>query len=137
MTTHDEPSNERTRGVELLISTVLRAGVMTSFVLVVAGSIITFARAPALMRSPEALSHLRAPGAAVRHSLHEIMSGLARLDGPAIIMTGLLLLIATPVLRVAASIMIFLYERDLAFVVITTVVLLLLLLSFLLGSTTG
>ena len=50
---------------------------------------------------------------------------------------GLLLLIATPVARVAASIVLFARERDFTFVIITTTVLLLLLLSFVLGATGG
>ena len=50
---------------------------------------------------------------------------------------GLLLLIATPVARVAASIFLFARERDFTFVIITTTVLLLLLLSFVLGAAGG
>jgi uncharacterized membrane protein len=42
-------------------------------------------------------------------------------------------LIATPVLRVAISVLAFVYQRDRTFVVITTVVLALLLTSFVLG----
>jgi uncharacterized membrane protein len=48
-------------------------------------------------------------------------------------MAGLLLLIATPVLRVAVSILAFVYQRDRAFVAITSIVLALLLTSFVLG----
>jgi len=47
---------------------------------------------------------------------------------------GLLVLIATPVTRVAVSIVAFIRMRDRRYVVITTVVLALLLLSFFLGS---
>lgn len=50
---------------------------------------------------------------------------------------GLLLLIATPVARVAASIVLFARERDITFVIITTTVLVLLLLSFVLGAAGG
>jgi uncharacterized membrane protein len=52
-------------------------------------------------------------------------------------MAGLLLLLATPVLRVAVSILAFIYEKDGIFVMITSIVLALLLLSFVLGRVTG
>lgn len=51
-----------------------------------------------------------------------------------VMMMGLLLLIATPVMRVAVSILAFAVQRDWRFVAITSVVLALLLLSFLLGN---
>jgi uncharacterized membrane protein len=50
---------------------------------------------------------------------------------------GLLLLIATPVMRVAVSVLIFVHQRDWTFVVITSVVLVLLVLSFVLGRVEG
>jgi len=46
-------------------------------------------------------------------------------------------LIATPVMRVAVSILVFVYENDRIFILITCVVLALLLLSFLLGERRG
>ena len=52
-------------------------------------------------------------------------------------MAGLILLIATPVARVAVSVLVFVVERDGAFVLITLFVLILLLLSFLLGKAGG
>jgi uncharacterized membrane protein len=52
-------------------------------------------------------------------------------------MAGLLLLIATPVLRVAVSVLAFVYQRDRTFVIITSVVLTLLLASFVLGKAGG
>jgi uncharacterized membrane protein len=48
-------------------------------------------------------------------------------------MAGLLLLIATPVMRVAFSVLVFVYQHDRVFVVITSIVLTLLLVSFVLG----
>ena len=46
---------------------------------------------------------------------------------------GLLLLIATPILRVAVSLLGFALQRDRAYTMISAVVLLVLLISFLLG----
>jgi uncharacterized membrane protein YfcA/uncharacterized membrane protein len=59
----------------------------------------------------------------------EVWAGLLVLRPQAVIVLGLLLLIATPVLRVAVSIVAFAVERDGRFVVITTIVLLILLFS--------
>jgi uncharacterized membrane protein len=62
-----------------------------------------------------------------------VIRGLEHSQGRAIVMAGLLLLIATPVVRVAISVLAFVYQRDRTFVVITSVVLALLLTSFALG----
>ncbi len=59
----------------------------------------------------------------------EVWAGLLVLRPQAVIALGLLLLIATPVVRVAISILAFAVERDRRFVLITTVVLLILLFS--------
>lgn len=67
------------------------------------------------------------------HSLQEVWAGLLGLHPQAFIALGLLLLIATPVLRVAASVVAFAIERDRLYVVITLVVLAILITSFLLG----
>jgi uncharacterized membrane protein len=52
-------------------------------------------------------------------------------------MAGVLILIATPIMRVALSVVVFVLEGDRRFVAITSTVLLLLLLSFLLGRAGG
>jgi uncharacterized membrane protein len=67
-------------------------------------------------------------------SLIDVLRGTRELRGQSIIMLGVLVLIATPVIRVAASIAIFAAERDLAYITITSAVLLLLILSFLIGA---
>jgi len=66
-----------------------------------------------------------------------VWEGVLHLRGSSIVTAGLLLLIATPVLRVAVSIFAFVYQKDWTFVIITTVVLALLLLSFWLGKGGG
>src|SRR5579863_1345743 len=63
------------------------------------------------------------------HTFSDVWAGVLVLRPQAIIVLGLLLLIATPVLRVAVSIVAFAVERDGRFVVITTIVLLILLFS--------
>ena len=68
----------------------------------------------------------------------QIWAGLLALQPQSIIALGLLVLIATPILRVAVSIIAFALERDYRFVVITALVLVILILSnFLLGNIVG
>ena len=62
-------------------------------------------------------------------TFNQVWAGLLTLQPQSVIMLGLLLLIATPVMRVAVSIFAFAVERDWRLVVITTVVLLILLFS--------
>jgi uncharacterized membrane protein len=127
------PQDERVRKVELAISALLRIGVLTSLLVVLAGTALTFVHHPHYLSSRHDLGPLTKPGAVFPHSLPSLIHGLEQGQGRAIVMAGLLLLIATPVLRVAVSVLAFVYQRDRTFVVITTVVLALLLTSFALG----
>lgn len=126
-------SDRRVRQVELLISRLLRSGVLVSLALVVAGTVITFVRHRTYVSNAATLDPLRGPEATFPHSINAVLTGVAHFQGDAIVALGLLALIATPVLRVAVSIATFAYQRDRTFVVVTAVVLSLLLLSFLLG----
>ncbi len=62
-----------------------------------------------------------------------MIAGLRDRHGQSVVALGLLILILTPILRVAISIVLFALERDHAFVVITTAVLSILIASFFLG----
>ena len=63
------------------------------------------------------------------HSIVEVGKFALHGDGRAIIEIGLLLLIATPVMRVAFSMVAFALEKDRLYVVLTLIVLVILLLS--------
>ena len=129
----DRDWERRVEKVETIISYTLRAGVIISILVVVAGTIISFVHHTDYLTSTDQLKRLTRPGAAFPHTLAELAAGLAAFRGQAIVGTGLLLLIATPVARVAISIVAFLFQRDRTFVIITSTVLTLLLLSFFLG----
>lgn len=62
-----------------------------------------------------------------------IFQGVAALKPYAIILTGLFILILTPVFRVGVSIIVFMKEKDYLYVKITAVVFAILIVSFLLG----
>jgi uncharacterized membrane protein len=130
----EAPHDPASRRIELLISNLLRTGVVASLCLIVLGTVLMYVHHPEyLRRSPGVQRYATAAGTFPR-SLRDVWQGLVTFRGQAVITLGLLLLIATPVMRVAVSILGFLYERDRAYVVITTIVLLLLILSFALGT---
>lgn len=104
-----------------IIGWVLQGGVIISSVLVLIGFLL-------LITSPGALSGSRTD--VFPHTLSELWSGLRGLHPQSIIVLGLLLLIATPVVRVIVSILAFALEHDLRYVVITCLVFAILLVSF-------
>ncbi len=130
-------NSEKVRQVELFISNLLRIGVITSLAVVVIGTVVTFAHHPENLSSQASLRQLTAHDAIFPHTLPAAAWAIRQGQGRGIVILGLLLLVATPVLRVAASIVGFIYEKDMLFVVITSIVLALLLLSFVLGRAEG
>jgi uncharacterized membrane protein len=127
------PSKERVAGTEWAISRVLRIGVATSLLFVAAGTLLSFLQGGGYGTQPSEVARLIGPGGSFPRSAGWLLGGIVRLDGQAVIVAGLILLIATPVVRVAVSIVSFARERDRPYVVITAVVLGLLLLSLVLG----
>jgi uncharacterized membrane protein len=124
---------DKVRQVELLISNILRFGVIISLIVVVLGTIVSFVHHEDYFSSASELHRLVGSEPRFPHSIKAVWLGLLKLQGRAIVMAGLLLLIATPVMRVAVSIFAFVYERDKTFVIITSVVLGLLLFALLAG----
>ncbi|MGD9996705.1 MAG: DUF1634 domain-containing protein [Ilumatobacteraceae bacterium] len=122
---------------EEAISIVLRVGVLISVALVVAGTIVTFVHHHEYVSDPSSLDGVVEPGAGFPRTLAGVASGIADGRGQAIVSLGLLVLVATPVIRVAVSIVAFAQRRDRIFVTITSIVLALLLASFALGRAGG
>src|SRR5579871_6722966 len=88
------------RAVEILISNLLRVGVVVSLVVVVAGVVLTFVHHPEYLHSREALGGLLSGNAEFPHTMREVWGGVLVLHGRSVVIAGLLLLIATPVMRV-------------------------------------
>ncbi|CAN5528653.1 DUF1634 domain-containing protein [soil metagenome] len=130
---HDDHTRRAVGRVEIIISTLLRTGVVSSLAIIMIGAILLYVRHPDYSTDPTLLPPLTTYGAPFPHSLRDVLSGLIALQGQAIISLGLLILIATPVMRVAISIVAFAIQRDYLFVGITCLVLTLLGLSFLIG----
>lgn len=131
-----DPANDLVRKVELLISSLLRIGVISSLIVVTVGLVVSFVHHPGYLGSLR-MQDVLANSHTTWHSLAGLSDGLRHLRGEAIIMAGLLLLIATPVMRVAVSIVAFIFERDAVFVAVTAFVLAMLILSFVLGKAGG
>ncbi len=112
---------------ERLIGSVLRAGVLVSGLVVIAGGALYLAR------HGQTVPHLgvfRGEPSDLR-TLRGILGDALAWRARGLIRLGLLLLIATPVARVALSVAVFALERDRTYVAVTLVVLALLLFSLL------
>jgi uncharacterized membrane protein len=119
-----EPEKDRRlRQAELAISHVLRGGVVISAAIILLGVVWFY-----LQMAISGHATLTYP-----HTVVEVAQEFAQGDPLALVALGLLVLLLTPILRVAISIIIFALERDWLYTVITLIVLLILLVSLLLG----
>jgi uncharacterized membrane protein len=119
---------------EVLISRTLKIGVITSLAILLVGTVVSYFGDSAYLLSSAELDRLHRPGAAMPQTIGDVLAGVAHLHGPSIISLAILVIIATPVARVAVSIIIWLKARDWLYVGITSAVFFLLLFSFLIGS---
>lgn len=128
--------DERTARLELIVSNVLRYGVILSAVVTAIGFALlvraTYAGTPqpgsaAIFPPPRGHAEvLRTPG--------EVAGRLLQGDPNAVVILGLLILLFTPILRVAVSTIGFAIQRDWAYVAITLYVLVVLGVGFLVGA---
>jgi uncharacterized membrane protein len=109
--------------VEQVVGRLLQVGVLLASAVVLAGGVMLLARhggeVPSLAEFHGAASHLRSVGGAFR--------GLREGNPRAIVQFGIVLLIATPVARVALTLGAFALQRDRLYVALTALVLVLLL----------
>lgn len=126
--------DEKVRQSELAISLVLRVGVSLAVALALAGLGLTFARHPGYVRLSGSSYHpLTELGSHFPHTIGQLGHALAIGDGRGLIGLGLLVLIATPVLRVAVAVLTFAYEKDPPMTIVTLFVLAVLVGSFFVG----
>ena len=122
--------------VDIIISQVLRWGVSSSLILILIGSLLGFINANdygARGGSASDLQRLLRADTPFTFGFHSFIHDLYHIKGQALIIAGLLLLIATPIARVAISIVAFASERDWTYVAITGAVFILLILSLMAG----
>ncbi len=113
--------------LEIIIGHTLRTGVITAAAIILIGGVLY------LVQNGSTAPHYRSFHAASTPS--DNLSGMVRniraLNSDGIIQLGLLVLIATPILRVIFSVIAFALERDVLYVVATLIVLAVLLYSLL------
>jgi len=121
--------NSRDEQVELVIGRLLQWGVLAAAIVVVTGGLLLLAQYGHLPANFQQFkgedSALRSVGGIIRAAL----SG----DSRAIVQLGLVLLIATPVARVALTLGAFLIQRDRLYILTTSLVLSLLLYGLIWG----
>ncbi|MCC7195697.1 MAG: DUF1634 domain-containing protein [Gemmatimonadaceae bacterium] len=110
------------RDVDVIVGRLLQAGVLLSALVVIVGG------AMYLWQHGSVVADFRAftPGAEEMRNLTDIVRGALRGEAPAIVQLGLVLLVATPIARVALTLVAFIYQRDRLYVVTTAIVLALL-----------
>lgn len=111
--------------VDQFLGNMLRAGVIVATVVVVIGGVLYLARHGLQIADRRAF---QSEPAELR-SIAGIVRGAAAGQAAAIVQLGLVLLIATPVARVALSLVAFLLQRDRVYVFVTAIVLALLIFS--------
>ncbi len=119
--------------IERMVSVLLRTGVLISGLVVFLGGVYFVIR-----HAGEKVDfHTFKGEPSIDRILHQIVMGAVDLRARSIIQFGILLLIATPILRVAFSLVGFAMERDRAYVLITSIVLAILLYSLISGAVGG
>lgn len=119
--------------IERMVSVLLRTGVLIAGTVVLAGGVyylIRHADDPANYRPFQSQP-------SIDRIVSQIVEGALTLRARSIIQLGILLLIATPIARVALSLLGFLLERDRTYVVVTALVLAILLFSLITGAVAG
>ena len=124
-----DPGRDRSLVPTIFISTILLVGVILSAVALAIG-LGLFLSHGGQAASPESLVFASVPKGLLA-GISSTVSGVGRADPASIAQLGVLLLLATPVMRVAASVLLFLAEKDWLYVIITLIVLAILLTSIL------
>jgi uncharacterized membrane protein len=126
MNTDNKTKNLADRDIELLVGRLLRSGVVTASCIVLLGGILFLIRHGA---SPMPSYRHFAGESAYYTTFGGIFSGALQLNAKGIVQFGVMVLIATPVLRIALSLIGFVLEKDFLYVIITTIVLCVMLFS--------
>lgn len=121
--------------IGIFLGKFLRLGVWASCIIAIIGGILYLYQRGSVMPaySPPAHGEIFTGTADYLRTFKGIFSGVVSFDGAAIIQLAVIVLISTPVLRVALSIFTFLYEKDYLYVVITIIVLCIILSNMIFG----
>ncbi|MDS3860354.1 DUF1634 domain-containing protein [Thermosynechococcaceae cyanobacterium BACA0444] len=122
-----EQRNREDEKMDQLLGNVLRGGVILSATVILIGGLIYIWRNG---QETVALSVFKGEPTYLK-LVPDLLSADVQARGHAIIQTGILLLLLTPITRVALSLLIFLRQRDFTYVLVTAIVLAVLLHSLL------
>ena len=115
--------------VEQFVGALLRTGVIAAAVVTAVGGIMLLLRHGAAVAD---YREFRGQPASLT-SVAAVLSGAAHFDALAITQLGLIILIATPIARVALTLIAFIFQRDRLYTAITAIVLAVLVFGFVLG----
>jgi uncharacterized membrane protein len=118
--------SEADQKMEIAISRMLRAGVSLAALVVLVGFLLYLWQAHGIEADYRHFHGIPAPADRVG----PIFEGIRHFDSRSIIRLGVLLLIATPIVRVAYCVFGFAAQKDKLYVLVSTIVLLVLLYSF-------
>jgi uncharacterized membrane protein len=118
--------NDADLKMEMSISRMLGTGVSLAAAIVLLGGLLYLLQAHGAAPDYRHFHGLSNPASHIA----PVMDGVRRLDSRSIIRLGILVLIATPMLRVAYCVYGFAAQKDKIYVVISTIVLAVLLFSF-------
>ncbi len=122
-------TNFKDRDMQVVIGWVLRLGVIVSITVVLFGGVIYLARHGHALADYSKFNGVPA----FVQSAKSIMENVIQLRGQAIIQFGIILLIATPIIRVICSAIGFVLEKDYLYLGISLLVLLIIFISMLSG----
>lgn len=114
------------KNIKIILGNLLRIGVIVAGTMVVIGAILFLFRHGLEIPS----YHIFKPDRFNVLDFRHLIDGILTFRSVSIMELGILLLIATPVLRVLFSVFAFAYEKDYMYVVFTLIVLLVLVFSF-------
>jgi len=114
------------RNIEVILGDLLRIGV------IIAGSVVVIGAVLFLFRHGSEIPsyHIFKPDSFHFSDFKGLFQGIVAFRSVSIMELGILILIATPVLRVLFSVFAFAYEKDYMYVIFTAIVLLVLIFSF-------
>ena len=123
------------REMDLYLGKSLRVGMLTACIISLIGGVFYMIHSTGMPNYKAVSGHhdLFVGVAPYLREFNTIFAALLRGDSAAIIQFGVLVLIATPIFRVAFSAIIFLIERDYLYVVITLIVLLIIFSNMIFG----
>ena len=111
------------RDINVVISNILKAGVFVSSFFIVTGIVLGF------------VTGVNGSIAIERYTFSEMINGLLSLNYYSYLMSGIFLLILTPVLRIFGLLYVYTLEKDYRFIRICILVLIILTISLFLGVT--